>query len=492
MTSFEAVIGLEVHAQLATESKIFSNAPTAYGASPNAQANIIDLGFPGTLPVLNQRAVDMAIAFGLAIDAQINLHSTFDRKNYFYPDLPKGYQISQFERPIVGEGHLDILLSDGQSKRIHIKRAHLEEDAGKSLHEDFQGFTGIDLNRAGTPLLEVVSEPDFRSAEEAVAYLKALHTLVRHLKICDGNMQEGSFRCDVNVSVRPVGQIALGTRTECKNINSFRFVERAIHYEIERQIMVIESGHAVIQETRLFDPDKNETRPMRGKEDAHDYRYFPDPDLPTLVITEDQIANIKASLPELPQAMFQRFQRDYGLNATEAGILVTDMAMAQFFEATTQICQAPKLTTNWIINNLTSQCRRDNISLEQAPITPKQLAQLLQRLQDNTISGKMAKDIFEALWQGEFASADEMIAVKGLKQMDDSGALAALIDKLIADNPAQVAQLKAGKTKILGFFVGQVMKATQGKANPEQVNRLLMEKIKSADCRQKPTSTDLA
>jgi aspartyl-tRNA(Asn)/glutamyl-tRNA(Gln) amidotransferase subunit B len=474
---WETVIGLEIHAQLATKSKIFSGASIAFGAEPNTQACAIDLGFPGVLPVLNQEAVGMAIKLGLGINAEISLKSVFARKNYFYPDLPKGYQISQFELPVVGKGYVDIQLEDGQTKRINITRAHLEEDAGKSLHEDFHGLSGIDLNRAGTPLLEIVSEPDMRSAKEAVAYLKAIHTLVRYLEICDGNMQEGSFRCDANVSVRHKGTEKLGTRAELKNINSFRFVERAINFEVERQIELLESGATVKQETRLFDPNKNETRSMRSKEEANDYRYFPDPDLLPLLITEEMIAAVRKNLPELPQQKRQRFMEEYTLTAYDADVLVSSRDMAAYFETVVkQSGVAPKLVTNWVMGELSAALNKENRDITESPVTTLQLAQLLQRINDNTISGKIAKTIFEALWNGE-KDVDQIIDKQGLKQVTDSDAIETLIDKIIAENPEQVADYRSGKDKLFGFFVGQAMKVSGGKINPQQLNELLKKKL---------------
>jgi aspartyl-tRNA(Asn)/glutamyl-tRNA(Gln) amidotransferase subunit B len=473
---WETVIGLEIHAQLATESKIFSGAPTAFGAEPNTQACAIDLGFPGVLPVLNQEAVRMAIKLGLGLNAEISKKSVFARKNYFDPDFPKGYQISQFELPVVGKGYVDIHLDDGEIKRINITRAHLEEDAGKSLHEDFHGLSGIDLNRAGTPLLEIVSEPDMRSAKEAVAYLKAIHTLVRYLEICDGNMQEGSFRCDANVSVRKKGD-KLGTRAELKNINSFRFVERAINYEVERQISLLESGGTVKQETRLFDPNKNETRSMRSKEEANDYRYFPDPDLLPLLITEDMINAVKKELPELPQQKRDRFITAYGLTAYDANMLASSRALALYFETVVKEAKvSPKLVTNWIMGELSAALNKENLEISDSPVSTTQLAKLLQRIEDNTISGKIAKTIFEALWNGE-KDVDQIIEKQGLKQVTDSGAIENLVDKIIADNPQQVADYRSGKDKLFGFFVGQAMKVSGGKINPQQLNDLLKKKL---------------
>jgi aspartyl-tRNA(Asn)/glutamyl-tRNA(Gln) amidotransferase subunit B len=473
---WETVIGLEIHAQLLTNSKIFSGASTAFGAEPNTQACAVDLGFPGVLPVLNQEAVRMAIKFGLGVGAEITKKSVFARKNYFYPDLPKGYQISQFELPVVGKGWIDVQQEEGDTKRVHITRAHLEEDAGKSLHEDFHGLTGVDLNRAGTPLLEIVSEPDMRSAKEAVAYLKAIHSLVRYLEICDGNMQEGSFRCDANVSVRRKGD-KLGTRAELKNINSFRFVERAINYEVERQIELIENGGKVLQETRLFDPAKNETRSMRSKEEANDYRYFPDPDLLPLVITDELIAKVRSELPELPHQKRQRFMDQYGLSAYDADVLVSSRALAAYFETVVTESKAqPKLVTNWVMGELSAALNKANLEITESPVSTLQLAKLLQRITDNTISGKIAKTIFEALWNGE-GDVDAIIDKQGLKQVTDTGAIEALIDKLIADNPDNVAEYRAGKEKLFGFFVGQAMKASGGKMNPQQLNDLLKKKL---------------
>ena len=473
---WETVIGLEIHTQLATKSKIFSGASTAYGAEPNTQACAVDLGLPGVLPVLNEEAVRMAVIFGMAIEAHIAPYSVFARKNYFYPDLPKGYQISQMELPIVGIGHLDIEV-DGVNKRIGVTRAHLEEDAGKSLHEDFHGLTGIDLNRAGTPLLEIVSEPDMRSAKEAVAYMRKLHELVRYLGICDGNMQEGSFRCDANVSVRPKGQQEFGTRAEIKNINSFKFVEKAINHEVERQIELIESGGRVVQETRLYDSVKDETRSMRSKEEANDYRYFPDPDLLPVIIDEDFKAHIKAALPELPEAKKQRFKTDYNLDDESVSILTASRQLADYFEAVhkTSGCEA-KLCANWITGDLSAALNKAGLEITDSPVSDERLAGLLARISDNTISGKIAKQVFEALWQST-SSADEIIAEKGLKQITDTGAIETIIDKIIADNPGQVEQYRSGKDKVFAFFVGQVMKEMQGKANPAEVNKMLKEKL---------------
>lgn len=474
---WEVVIGLEVHAQLLTKSKIFSGAPTQFGAEPNTQACAIDLGMPGVLPVLNKQAVEMAIRFGLGANAEIPRQSVFARKNYFYPDLPKGYQISQYEHPIIGKGYLDIQLDDGSTKRINITRAHLEEDAGKSLHEDFEGLSGIDLNRAGTALLEIVSEPEMRSAKEAVAYLKTLHTLVMYLEICDGNMQEGSFRCDANVSVRPKGQEKFGTRAELKNINSFRYVERAINYEVERQISVIESGGKVVQETRLYDPNKNETRSMRSKEEANDYRYFPDPDLLPVIIEPAMIEKIRAELPELPQQKSARFMQQYNLSQYDATILISSKAMAAFYEdAVRQSGNQPKLAANWLISELLGALNRENMEITDSPISSAQLGKLVARIGDDTISGKIAKTIFEALWNKE-GEVDEIIEKRGLKQVTDTGAIEKLIDEIIAANPQQVADYRAGKDKLFGFFVGQAMKASGGKLNPGQLNEMLKKKL---------------
>ncbi len=476
MAQWETVIGLEIHTQLSTQSKIFSGASTAYGAEPNTQACAVDLGLPGVLPVLNEDAVHKAVIFGMAIEAHIAPYSVFARKNYFYPDLPKGYQISQMDLPIVGIGYLDIEV-EGEIKRVGITRAHLEEDAGKSLHESFHGLSGIDLNRAGTPLLEIVSEPDLRSAKEAVAYMRTLHELVRYLGICDGNMQEGSFRCDANVSVRPKGQQEFGTRAEIKNINSFKFVEKAINHEIERQIALIENGGTVVQETRLYDSVKDETRSMRSKEEANDYRYFPDPDLLPVHISEEFKAKIKAELPELPQAKKQRFKTDYTLDDENASILTSSIALANYFEAVVKLsrCEA-KLCANWITGDLSAALNKANLDINDSPVSVERLAGLLARLADNTISGKIAKQVFEELWQG-IATADEIIEAKGLKQITDTGAIEAIIDGIIAANEKQVEQYRSGNEKVFAFFVGQVMKAMQGKANPAEVNKILKAKL---------------
>lgn len=473
---WECVIGLEVHVQLRTQSKIFSGASTAYGAAPNTQACAVDIGLPGVLPVMNREAALMAARFGIAVDATIHPVSIFARKNYFYPDLPKGYQISQFEIPIVEGGHLDIETPKG-SKTIRITRAHLEEDAGKSLHEDFHGFTGIDLNRAGTPLLEIVSEPDLSSPEEAVAYLKKLHGLVKALKICDGNMQEGSFRCDANVSVRPTGESKLGTRTELKNINSFRFVEQAINFEIDRQITLLEEGGRVIQETRLYDPDKNTTRPMRSKEEAHDYRYFPDPDLPPLTIREEDIRSLRESMPELPDARYQRLVSEYGLTADEASQLTQDSEWADFFESlVTAAGGESRLSVNWLLGDLASALNRDGLTISECPVSTQQLGTLLKRVKDGTISGKIAKTIFPALWEKD-SDVDTIIEREGLTQITDHDAIEAAVDSVIDSFPAQADQVRSGEEKVIGFLVGQVMKATAGKANPQGVNDLIRKKL---------------
>lgn len=473
---WEVVIGLEIHAQLATTSKIFSGASTAYGALPNTQACAIDLALPGTLPALNAEAVRMAAKFGLAIDAIVAPMSIFARKNYFYPDLPKGYQISQFELPIVKNGHIMIRLDD-EDLRIGITRAHLEEDAGKSLHEEFESYTGIDLNRAGTPLLEIVSEPDLRSAKQAVAYMKKIHALVRYLEICDGNMQEGSFRCDANVSVRPVGQKEFGTRAEVKNLNSFRFVERAIDHEIERQIDIIENGEQVVQETRLYDAGKDETRSMRSKEEANDYRYFPDPDLLPLCIDSGFLESVKQTLPELPDQKRQRFIKDYMLSEYDAEVLSSSRELADYYEDVVNESQCnPKLCANWITGDLAAALNKSGFDITESKVKTNDLAGLIKRIEDNTISGKIAKEVFEAMYNGE-GSADEIIETKGLKQITDSSAIEAIIDQIIAESPQQVEQYRAGKEKVFGYFVGRVMKQTQGKANPALVNQILRAKL---------------
>jgi aspartyl-tRNA(Asn)/glutamyl-tRNA(Gln) amidotransferase subunit B len=469
---WETVIGLEIHAQLATRSKIFSGAATAYGAEPNSQACLVDLGYPGVLPVLNAGVVRMAVAFGLATGSTIAPRSVFARKNYFYPDLPKGYQISQYELPIVHDGRIELQLDDGSHKTIGITRAHLEEDAGKSLHEDFQGQSGIDLNRAGTPLLEIVSEPDLRSAREAVAYMKAIHQLVRYLGICDGNMQEGSFRCDANVSVRPVGRREFGTRAEIKNLNSFRFVERAILFEVDRQIDILESGGSVVQETRLYDPDRDETRPMRSKEEANDYRYFPDPDLLPLEIGPELVDAVRADLPELPWRKRDRFITEYGLSAYDAGVLSAGRAVADYFETVAAGLTDKKLAANWVMGELAGALNKAGLEVNASPLGPGALLGLLRRIEDKTISGKIAKEVFEAMWAGE-GDADAVIDARGLQQITDSGSVESVVREVIAANPQQLEQYRSGKDKLFGFFVGQVMKATGGKANPALVNDLL-------------------
>lgn len=473
---WETVIGLEVHVQLSTASKLFSGTSTAFGAAPNTQANIYDLAMPGTLPVLNKEALKMAVKFGLAIDAEIGKTSVFDRKNYFYPDLPKGYQTSQLDFPTVGKGKLIIDMEDGSQKTIGVTRAHMEEDAGKSLHEDFHGKSGIDLNRAGTPLLEIVSEPDIRNAKEAVAYLKKLHSIILYLGISDGDMSQGSMRCDANVSVRPKGSGELGTRTEIKNINSFRFVEKAINIEVERQIDIIEDGGRIVQETRLYDSDKNETRSMRSKEVANDYRYFPEPDLLPVVIDDAFIETVRETLPELPDVKHKRFCEQYGLSDYDAMVLTDDLNTANFFEEVVAGCGDAKLSANWIMGDLQAYLNKEERSITESAINADALAGLIKRIKDNTISSKIAKTVFEAMLAGE-GSADDIIESKGLKQVTDSGAIEAMVDEVIAGNPAQVQQYKDGKEQVIGFFVGQVMKASQGKANPAQVNQMLKEKL---------------
>jgi aspartyl-tRNA(Asn)/glutamyl-tRNA(Gln) amidotransferase subunit B len=474
---WETVIGLEIHAQLATRSKIFSASATAYGGMPNAQANLVDLGYPGVLPVLNREAVRMAVRFGLAINATVARRSVFARKNYFYPDLPKGYQISQYERPIVEDGQVEIVLEDGSRKSIGVTRAHLEEDAGKSLHEGLGRMSGIDLNRAGTPLLEIVSEPDLRSAREAIAYMKKIHTLVRYLEICDGNMQEGSFRCDANVSVRHKGRHEFGTRCEIKNLNSFRFVERAINYEVARQVELIEGGGAVVQETRLYDPDRHETRPMRSKEEANDYRYFPDPDLLPLALDDAFIEQVRGTLPELPDAKAARFAREHGLSAYDAGVLTASRELAAFYEEVAAGTGGEwKLAANWVMGELSGFLNRDGLDIGGSPVSAAALAGLLRRIQDGTISGKIAKDVFEAMWT-ERRDADAIIDARGLRQITDTAAIEQAIAGVMAANPDQLAGYRAGKDKLFGFFVGQVMKATGGKANPAQVNELLRKML---------------
>ncbi|MDP0559735.1 MAG: Asp-tRNA(Asn)/Glu-tRNA(Gln) amidotransferase subunit GatB [Candidatus Thioglobus sp.] len=473
--TWETVIGLEIHTQLKTKSKIFSGASTEFGAKANTQACAVDLGFPGVLPVLNKEAVRMALRFGLAVNATINKHSIFARKNYFYPDLPKGYQISQFEIPIVGNGAIDIPLDNGEMKMVGITRAHLEEDAGKSIHDLYDDYTAIDLNRAGTPLLEIVSEPDMSNAKEAVAYAKKIHTLVQYIDICDGNMQEGSFRCDANVSVRRVGE-GLGTRAEIKNINSFKFLEKAINLEVERQIDILEDGGSVAQETRLYDSIKNETRSMRSKEEANDYRYFPDPDLLPVVIDDELLKEIKDRLPELPSEKKARFIDNFGLSEYDAENLTSQKAMADYYEIIIDKGADVKLSANWVMGELSASLNKNQIDIQDSPISAPELFNLISRITDNTISGKIAKDVFRLMWD-EKRSVDEIIKDQGLEQMTDVGALESVIDEIIAKNLNQVEQFKNGNTKLLGFFVGQVMKATQGKANPKQVNQILNDRL---------------
>jgi len=478
-TQWQPVIGLEIHAQLSTASKLFSGASTAYGAEPNTQASAVDVALPGTLPVPNHAALGKAIAFGLAIDAQIAPQSIFARKNYFYPDLPKGYQISQYELPIVSAGKLPVRLDDGRTLEVEIQRAHLEEDAGKSLHDAFHAATGIDLNRAGTPLLEIVSAPVLHSAAEAVAYLRTVHTLVRWLGICDGNMQEGSFRCDANVSVRPAGREKLGTRTEIKNVNSFRFVEKAIEYEIERQIRALENGETIVQETRLYDAAHHRTRPMRSKEDADDYRYFPDPDLPPLAVSADDIAAVRAQLPELPEARRTRYVAALGLPDIDATQLCVDKATADYFEAMlAALPNEAKLCANWVLGELAAALNEAALPIEQSRVSAPALAALLARVREGVISGKIAKDVFAGMWAGE-GDADTIIGARGLRQISDSGALGAAIDAVLAEFPKQLADYRGGNDKLLQFFVGQTMKRTRGQANPQQLNALLVEKLKA-------------
>jgi aspartyl-tRNA(Asn)/glutamyl-tRNA(Gln) amidotransferase subunit B len=482
---WEVVIGLETHTQLVTKSKIFSGASIAFGAEPNTQASPVDLALPGVLPVINAGAIECAIKFGLAIGGEVSHKSIFARKNYFYPDLPKGYQISQFEIPVVVGGSMPVVWVDSsgkpQDRIVRLTRAHLEEDAGKSLHEDFHGASGIDLNRAGTPLLEIVTEPDMRSAREAVAYAKALHGLVTWLGICDGNMQEGSFRCDANVSVRPVGQPEFGTRCEIKNLNSFKFMERAIDFEVRRQIELIEDGGKVRQETRLYDPDKDETRSMRSKEDANDYRYFPDPDLPPLIISAVQIEATRARLPELPGAMRERFQAQYGLSAYDAVSLTATLEVSKYFEAALGVAggAASKPVANWVAGELAAGLNRDGLEIAQSPVSAEQLGKLVSRIQDGTLSSKTAKEVFGILWVKELTDVDAIIDARGLKQMSDSGAIEKMIDEVLAANPKSVEEFRSGKDKAFNALVGQIMKASKGKANPAQVNELLMTKLKA-------------
>ena len=478
--NWEIVIGLETHAQLSTAAKIFSGASTAFGAAPNSQAAAVDLALPGVLPVLNRGAVERAIRFGLAVGATINRRSVFARKNYFYPDLPKGYQISQFEIPVVAGGSIGIVSPTRGEMRVTLTRAHLEEDAGKSLHEDFHGMSGIDLNRAGTPLLEIVTEPEMRSSDEAVAYARTLHALVRWIGICDGNMQEGSFRCDANVSVRPRGQQAFGTRCEIKNLNSFRFMQEAIDHEVRRQIELIEDGGSVVQETRLYDPDRRETRSMRSKEDAQDYRYFPDPDLPPLVIDEAWIDRVRSEMPELPEAMQQRFTTTHALPTSDAHALTASRELAAYFETAAKAVAEPKLAANWVLGELAAALNRSDLDIGLAPVSATALGGLLRRIADGTISGKIAKDVFEAMWQGEATgddAADAIIAAKGLRQISDEGAIEAIVDDAIAAHAAIVAEFRAGKEKAFNALVGKVMAASKGKANPAQVNAVLKRKL---------------
>ena len=481
LMKWETVIGLEIHAQLSTKSKIFSGASTNYGANPNTQACAVDLGLPGVLPVINEQAILMAIKFGLAINAEIPERSVFARKNYFYPDLPKGYQISQFELPIVSNGYIEIKRDEKENKIIRITRAHLEEDAGKSNHDEFKGYTGIDLNRAGNPLLEIVSEPDMNNAKEAISYLKKIHSLVRYLKICDGNMQEGSFRCDANVSVREKNQKELGTRTEIKNLNSFKFIEAAINYEIERQIDLVESGELVIQETRLYDSNKNETRSMRSKEEANDYRYFPDPDLLPVLITDKMKTTIKKSIPELPDAKRDRYQNELGLSEYDSNNLTSNPDVANYFEEMLDITNGDaKICANWIMGDLSASLKKKNINIKNCPVSAKMLGDMINLVKDKTISGKIAKIVFEAMWNGE-GDAITIIEGKDLRQVTDSDKIGKLINEIITENTSQVKQYKESapekKQKLIGFFVGKIMKKSKGKANPKQVNELLKEKL---------------
>ena len=476
--SWEVVIGLEIHVQLATKSKIFSGSSTAYGADPNTQANLVDLGYPGVLPVLNKEVIRMATLFGLSVNANVAPRSVFARKNYFYPDLPKGYQISQLELPIIENGELYITCEDGSQKCIGITRAHLEEDAGKSIHDDFESFSGIDLNRAGIPLLEIVSEPDLRSAKEAVIYMRKIHSIVNYLEISDGNMQEGSFRCDANVSVRPRGQKELGTRTELKNLNSFRFIERAINVEVERQIDLIEDDNKVIQETRLYDSDRDETRSMRSKEEANDYRYFPDPDLLPVDISGEYIELIRKTMPELPDEKMLRFINDYELKSDDVSILIASRPLADYYERVVKSTKAnAQFVANWVISDLSAALNRDNLEIKNSKISSDDLAGLLNRISDSTISQKIGKQVFEAMWKGE-GSADAIITSKGLKQITDSNEIESIIVKVIDEHQNQVAEYKSGKEKLLGFFVGKVMQETKGQANPGQVNKILKDKLK--------------
>ncbi|WP_119393227.1 Asp-tRNA(Asn)/Glu-tRNA(Gln) amidotransferase subunit GatB [Salinibius halmophilus] len=473
---WEIVIGLEIHVQLSTDTKIFSGTSTAFGQAPNTQASAICLAMPGVLPVFNEKALFKAVQFGLAIDAEIGKTSRFDRKNYFYPDSPKGYQITQMDYPIVGLGEVEIVMDDGSTRKIGVTRAHLEEDAGKSLHEDFEGMSGIDLNRAGTPLLEIVSEPDLRSAKEAVAYLKKMHSIITYIGVSDGNMAEGSMRCDANVSVRPKGQKEFGTRTEIKNVNSFRFVEKAINYEVQRHIDIIEDGGEIVQETRLYDSELDETRSMRSKEVANDYRYFPEPDLLPVVIDDEYIEAARKSLPELPDAKRDRFMSEHGLSEYDATVLSSGRAIADYYEAVVAGCKEPKLAANWVMGDLSAQMNKFNVEFENCPVPAEQLALMIARITDETISGRQAKTVFECLWNQE-GEVDAIIEAKGLKQVSDTGAIEAIIDEVIANNPGQVEQYRGGKDKLFGFFVGQTMKASKGQANPAVVNELLKKKL---------------
>ena len=473
---WETVIGLEIHVQLSTNSKLFSGASTNFGALPNTQACNVDLAMPGVLPVLNEEVLKMAVKLGIALNARINSPTSFARKNYFYPDSPKGYQISQMDSPIVEGGHLDIELEDGSIKRIGVTRAHLEEDAGKSLHEDFEGQSGIDLNRAGTPLIEIVSEPEISSASEAVAYLKSIHSIIRYLNISDGNMAEGSMRCDANVSVRKRGEGELGTRTETKNVNSFRFVEKAINYEVNRQINVLESGGRITQETRLYDSQANTTRPMRSKEFANDYRYFPEPDLLPVILEKGFIDSIKKEMPELPEEKKNRFTQDYKLSEYDSGLLSADKDLADFFEESVKISDSSKLTANWIMGEFLAELNKDNLPISDSKVSAKQLGTLISRIEDSTISGKIAKDVFEKMWESS-KGPDQIIAEQGLEQVTDDKEIESMIDEVIKNNPEQLQQYQSGKDRLFGFFVGQVMKASQGKANPKQVNDILKSKL---------------
>ncbi len=480
---WETVIGLEIHVQLATKTKIFSGASTVFGAEPNTQACAVDLGLPGILPVVNEEAINMAIRFGLGIDAEINKINVFERKNYFYPDLPKGYQTTQLEKPIVGAGHMDITLKDGSTKQVRIHHAHLEEDAGKSLHEDFHGMSGIDLNRAGTPLIEIVTEPDIRNSEEAVAFAKKLHSIVTTLGICDGEMSQGSMRFDVNVSVRPKGQTELGTRTETKNLNSFKFMEAAIHKEVDRQIELIEDGGRVIQETRLYNGDTGESRSMRSKEEAMDYRYFPCPDLLPVVIEDSRIEKLRTDMPEMPDAKKDRFISRYNLSEVDAEILAGNQATAAYFESVTNVGGDAKLAANWVLGEISRNLNQNGITITDSPVSAEIMGGLITRIKDNTISGKIAKQVFEALWKGEGSSADDVIEKQGLKQVTDTAAIEAMIDEVLANNAQQVANYRSApadkRGKMIGFFVGQSMKASKGKANPGMVNQILKQKLES-------------